>query len=93
MRVNPISQNNQSFKAVNQKYYKKAAEWARDCNFVSDDVFNCLRYDIVLWKEISIQDGIDTLNAIKKLLKKTDITLERDLKIYQNLLNEEQSNQ
>ena len=92
MRINPISQNNQSFKAVNQKYYKRAAEWARDCNFVADDVFNCLRYDIYA-KKIPIQDGIDTLMAMRKLIDKPDITIERDLKIYHNLLDEEKSNQ
>ncbi len=92
MRINPISENNQSFKAVNQKYYKRAAEWARDCKFIADDVINCLRYDIYA-KKIPIQDGIDTLMAMRKLIDKPDITIERDLKIYHNLLDEEKSNQ
>ncbi len=85
MRISPISQNNQSFKAVNQKYYKQAQEWIKDCNFVADDVLNCLRYDVYA-NEIPLQDGIDTLRAIKKILTKSDITIERDLKIYYNLL-------
>ena len=92
MRINPISQNNQSFKAINQKYYQKAAYQASKVKFITDDVLNCLRYDIYA-KKIPIQDGIDTLLAMRKLVDKPDITIERDLKIYHNLLEEEQSNQ
>ena len=86
MRINPISQNNQSFKAVNQKYYKQAQEWLNACGAIPNDVYCRLRYDVMLWKEVTAQDGIDTLNAIKKLLKTFDSTLERDLGNYQNLL-------
>ena len=85
MRINPISQNNQSFKAVNQKYYKQAQEWLNACGAIPNDVYCRLRYNIFAEK-IPIQDGIDTLNAIKKLLKTFDSTLERDLGNYQNLL-------
>ena len=89
MRISPISQNNQSFKAVNQKYYKQAQEWIKDCNWVSCDIYCRLRYDIMLWKEIPVQDGIDTLLAIKKLLNKPSVALEEDLKLYQNLLKKQ----
>ena len=92
MRINPISQNNQSFKAVNQKYYKKAVYQASRVKFITDDVLSCLRYDIYA-KKIPIQDGIDTLMAMRKLIDKPDITIEQDLEIYQDMLEEEPSNQ
>ena len=47
----------------------------------------------MLWKEIPVQDGIDTLNAIKRLFKHTDSMLERDLKNYNNMLKENKPNQ
>ena len=43
----------------------------------------------MLWKEIPVQDGIDTLLAIKKLLNKPSVALEEDLKLYQNLLKKQ----
>ena len=93
MRVNPVSQqNNQSFRAVNMKYYKQAVKWLDACGWVSNDIYCRLRYDIMLWKEIPVQDGIDTLNAIKRVLHKPSPALESDLKIYQKLLKN-QSNQ
>lgn len=93
MRVNPISQqNNQSFRAVNMKYYKQAVSEVTRVKFITDNLINCLRYDIYA-KKIPVQDGIDTLIAMRNLLDKPDITIERDLKIYHNLLNEEHSNQ
>ena len=88
MRINPISQNNQSFKAVNQKYYKQAQEWIKDCNWVSCDIYCRLRYNVYAEK-VPIQDGIDTLLAIKKLLNKPSVALEEDLKLYQNLLKKQ----
>ena len=94
MRVNPISQqNNQSFRAINMKYYKQAVKWLDACGWVSNDIYCRLRYDIMLWKEIPVQDGIDTLNAIKRLFKHTDSMLERDLKNYNNMLKENKPNQ
>ena len=92
MRINPISQNNQSFKAVNQKYYKRAAKEIETIKGVTGDLLCCLSYDI-LWKKISAKDGVDTLNAIKKILLRSDLSLEHDLKIYENMLKAEQSNQ
>ncbi len=93
MRINPISQNNQSFKAVNQKYYKRAEREIAKRGWITEDLLCCIRYDTVLWKEITLSDCIDTLNAIKNILKEPDSSIENDLKIYENMLKKDQSNQ
>ena len=93
MRINPISQNNQSFKAVNQKYYKRAVKEINCIGNVTIDWLSCLRYDIALWKEIPARDGIDTLLAVKKLISRRNDGIAEDMKFYKNMLKEEQSNQ
>ncbi len=69
-----------SYKAVNQKYY----EWAKKCysleKNVSCDWLQRISYDVVLFKQLSRQDAIDTVEAVKKFMGKTDIGLEDLLK-------------
>ena len=79
MQITKISLNQPStpqFKAVNQKYF----EWAKkDYSLeknVSCDWLQRLSFDVFLFKEISPQDGIDTVNAVKKYMKKTDNAIE-----------------
>ena len=79
MQITRISLNQPStpqFKAVNQKYF----EWAKkDYSLeknVSSNWIDRLDFDVHLFKEISPQDGIDTVNAVKKYMKKTDDALE-----------------
>lgn len=78
--VNAKQPSTPQFKAVNQKYF----EWAKkDYSLeknVSCDWLQRLSFDVFLFKEISPQDGIDTVNAVKKYMKKTDNAIE-------NLLN------
>ena len=80
MQILPINQNNKTnFQAVNQKYY----QWAKkDIEYgigLSAELFTQLEMDI-FWKELHPQDGIDTINAIKKMLPEPwegiDITLD-----------------
>ena len=92
MRVNPISQNNQSFKAVNQKYYKRAIKEINCMENVTIDWMCCLRYDIFA-KKIPTRDGIDTILAVKKMITRRNDGITADLELYQNLLKEEKSNQ
>ena len=73
MQITRISLNQPStpqFKAVNQKYF----EWAKkDYSLeknVSSNWIDRLDFDVLLFKEISPQDGIDTVNAVKKYMKK-----------------------
>ena len=68
MKVNPVNNpvNQPAFQKVNQKYLK----WAQnDYNAVKNiDVawYHSLRDDVLLFKDISVQDGIDTMKAVRK---------------------------
>ena len=82
MQITKISLSKPSkpqFKAVNQKYF----EWAKkDYSLeknVSCDWLQRLSFDVFLFKEISPQDGIDTINAVKKYMNKTGEGLEHVL--------------
>lgn len=74
--VNAKQPSKPQFKAVNQKYF----EWAKkDYSLeknVSCDWLQRLSFDVFLFKEISPKDGIDTVNAVKKYMKKTDNAIE-----------------
>ena len=74
--VNAKQPSKPQFKAINQKYF----EWAKkDYSLeknVSCDWLQRLSFDVFLFKEISPQDGIDTVNAVKKYMKKTDNAIE-----------------
>ena len=79
MQITRISLSQPSkpqFKAVNQKYF----EWAKKDYSLTEDV-SCdwlqrLSFDVFLFKKISPKDGIDTVNAVKKYMKKTDNAIE-----------------
>ena len=79
-RISLSQPSNLQFKAVNQKYF----EWAKkDYSLeknVSSNWIDRLDFDVLLFKNISPQDGIDTVNAVKKYMKKTDDGLEYLLK-------------
>ena len=79
-RISLSQPSNPQFKAVNQKYF----EWAKkDYSLeknVSSNWIDRLDFDVLLFKNISPQDGIDTGNAVKKYMKKTDDGLEYLLK-------------
>ena len=79
-RISLSQPSNPQFKAVNQKYF----EWAKkDYSLEKNESSNWidrLDFDVLLFKNISPQDGIDTVNAVKKYMKKTDDGLEYLLK-------------
>ena len=79
-RINPQT----NFKAVNQKYF----EWAKkDYSLeknVSSNWLQMLSFDVFLFKEISRQDAIDTVNAVKKYMNKTNAGLENLLESFCN---------
>ena len=72
------------FKAVNQKNL----EWAkRDIAIgksVSIDWLDNISFDVFLFKELSRQDALDTIYAVKKMISKTDVGIEDTIK---SLLN------
>ncbi len=83
MQINRIN-SQPNFKAVNQKYF----EWAKkDYNLTKDvslDWIQRLSFDVFLFKEISRKDAIDTVNAVKKYMNKTDECMEA---LLENLRN------
>lgn len=87
MQITRISLNQPSkpqFKAVNQKYF----EWAKKDFSIGDSVstewMDRLSFDVFLFKKISRQDAIDTINAVKRYMKKTTEGLEETLKSLRN---------
>ena len=61
--------NNRSFQAVNQEYYNKAAKELKHSPTVSGNLIYCLTHEVLEFKTISPQDGVDTVRAIKALYK------------------------
>ena len=62
-----VSLNNNSFQAVNQKYYDKAAKEIKSRGAITINLLYCLTHDILTFKNIAPQDGVDTVRAIKTL--------------------------
>ena len=83
MLINPIS-NQTNFQAVNQKYYQWAEREAKGGNRFGE-LLHQLRYDVD-WGDIRPQDGIDTIEAIKRLIGKTDQFTETVLQNFRDLL-------
>ena len=69
MNINPIASYNKNnkiqptFKEVNKKYYDLALKKAiTGMGYVLEN----LRYDVMLFKKVNVQDAIDTMLAIRK---------------------------
>ncbi len=58
--------NQPAFQAVNQKYLKAAEDWYRRRGNICTSWYESLRDDVILFKDISKQDAIDTINAARK---------------------------
>ena len=58
--------NQPAFQAVNQKYLKAAEDWYRRRGNINTSWYEHLRDDVNLFKEISAQDGVDTMLAVRK---------------------------
>ena len=76
MRIQKITTQQPQFKAVNQKYM----DWAKEDYSFDEDIsgewLTRLSFDVFLFKKITPQDAIDTINAVKKYMNKTDNMLE-----------------
>ena len=73
MNISPITSykknnNHPSFQAVNMKYLERAKKEIKGGKTITGDLLCCLRYDVI-FKNISYQDGVDTIKAIRKLLE------------------------
>ena len=84
MLIRPISNNQQSFKAVNQNYFAWAKEDFRLIKNVSTEWCDRLSFDVFLFEKISRQDAIDTVEAVRNYMKKTDEGLEHLLNTFRN---------
>ena len=73
MLIQPISNNQQSFKAVNQEYFAWAKKEYRLCKNVSTEWIQRLSYDVYLFKKISHQDAIDTIEAVREYMGKIGV--------------------
>ena len=85
MLISPINQSQNSFKAVNQKYYQWAKKDIKEGFSVSSEILRQLRYE-VMWKDIHPQDGIDTIEAIKELVGGTGDFIEQVLETFRSML-------
>ncbi len=61
--------NHPSFQAVNMKYLERAKNNIKHVNNVGHNLLVYLRYDVI-FKKLSLQDGIDTIKAIRALVTK-----------------------
>ena len=85
MQILPINKNNQTnFQAVNQKYLQMAKKEAKGRQRFGE-ILTVLRYEVD-WGDIHPQDGIDTVEAIKKLIGKTDDFIEHVLEGFRAML-------
>lgn len=66
MQISPINyKTNPTFQAVNQKYLQRAQKEFAKRKGVTGDLLDCISIE-AFFKQISKQDAIDTLNAIKQ---------------------------
>ena len=64
-----ISNNQLAFKEVNQEFYKMAEESFKDWKDVTSEWYEWLT-DNVVWHWISKEDALDTMNAVRKWVRK-----------------------
>ena len=64
-----ISNNQLAFKKVNQEFYNMAKKMSKDYGCMTSLWVDRIT-DYVIWKDISIQDALDTMNAVRKFVNK-----------------------
>ena len=84
MRIQKITTQQPQFQAVNQKYMAWAKEDYKLGSSVSTEWLHRLRFDVFLFKKISKRDALDTVNAVKKYMNKTDDGIEATLRYLRN---------
>ena len=66
-------QNNITFKKVNPKYYKLAEKSYSTGKDLTSEWYAKITDGVALWKNISKQDALDTMNAVRKWVGKDSI--------------------
>ena len=74
MKISPIKQNqyktqNPSFNAINQKYYDWGKKEIEERGYITGNFLYCIESEVISFKDITPQDGVDTLKALRELLK------------------------
>ena len=64
-----ISNNQLAFKKVNQEFYNMAEKMYKNRGAMTSWWIERMT-DYVIWKDISIQDALDTMNAVRKFVNK-----------------------
>ncbi len=85
MQVNSVNPS-PNFQAVNQKYVQRAQSEYRMVKNISNHLRFCIKAETFSFKTMSIQDAIDTLEAIKKFAIQSEATLSEDINNFKNLL-------
>ena len=67
--ANNLSAKKPAFQAVNQKYLKEAESWYKRRGDIEGIWYESLCEDVILFKDISKQDAIDTINACRKYVR------------------------
>ena len=70
MKINAVNNNQPAFQKVNQKYLKEAENWYKRRGDIESIWYESLCDDVILFKDISKQDAIDTINAARKYVTK-----------------------
>ena len=75
MKVNPVNNpiNQPAFQKVNQKYLKWAQNDYNAVKNIDAAWYHSLRDDVLLFKDISVQDGIDTMKAVRKYVSEASM--------------------
>ena len=81
VNFNPAVQSNTNFKAVSQKHLKAAKKCYEGYGNLMSEWYYSILDDAVLWKDISIQDAVDTMLAAKKYVSKGSMD------VYNHILN------
>ena len=67
-----IPNNQLAFKKVNQEFYKMAEKMYKDYRSISSWWLERIT-DQVVWNDISKQDALDTMNAVRKFISKENL--------------------
>ena len=90
MYISPINQhknNSNSFQAVNQEYLQRAKkEFCRKGGTIGN-ILDCITFDIHS-NRLTFQDGIDTIEAIKRVAGKTNGFIEHVLENFRKNINQ-----
>ena len=79
-----ISNNQLAFKKVNQEFYNMAEKMSKDYGCMTSWWIERIT-DCVIWNEISVQDALDTMDAVRKFVNKGSMkAFERKYNYFKN---------